>query len=112
MMRSLYPSNEPNAVYKICVDKIHELYVEECGNTQGVPVVFLHGGPGSGCSDYHRRFFDPDFYRIILFDQRGSGKGFYPEFTDTSKKADNGRGGVSCRNAENTQRNTKEKLWP
>ncbi|MEW8689488.1 MAG: prolyl aminopeptidase [Candidatus Thiodiazotropha endolucinida] len=74
MMSSRYPSNEPNAVYRICVDNLHALYVEESGNSQGVPVVFLHGGPGSGCSDDHRRFFDPDFYRIILFDQRGSGK--------------------------------------
>jgi len=52
----------------------HSLYVEESGNSAGIPVIFLHGGPGSGCEDYHRRFFDPDRYRIILFDQRGSGR--------------------------------------
>jgi proline iminopeptidase len=73
-MRSLYSSGEPYAVHKLWVDDCHQLYVEECGNSQGFPVVFLHGGPGSGCSDYHRRYFDPDCYRIILFDQRGSGR--------------------------------------
>jgi proline iminopeptidase len=50
------------------------LYVEECGNPQGLPVVFLHGGPGAGCEPYHRQFFDPNAYRIVLFDQRGSGR--------------------------------------
>jgi proline iminopeptidase len=73
-MRSLYCSGEPYAVHKISVDDCHQLYVEECGNSQGFPVLFLHGGPGSGCSDDHRRYFDPDFYRIVLFDQRGSGR--------------------------------------
>jgi proline iminopeptidase len=47
---------------------------EECGNPQGLPVVFLHGGPGAGLSTYHRRFFDPARYRVVLFDQRGAGK--------------------------------------
>lgn len=73
-MRSLYPSSEPYAVHKIRVGNSHQLYVEECGNSQGTPVIFLHGGPGSGCSDDQRRYFDPDFYRIVLFDQRGSGR--------------------------------------
>jgi proline iminopeptidase len=73
-MRSLYSASEPYAVHKIGVDNCHQLYVEECGNSQGFPVVFLHGGPGSGCADDHRRFFDPSFYRIILIDQRGSGR--------------------------------------
>ena len=52
----------------------HSLYIEECGQPDGLPVVFLHGGPGAGCESYHRRFFDPDVYRIILFDQRGCGR--------------------------------------
>lgn len=56
------------------VSDIHTLYWEECGNPQGKPVVFLHGGPGGGVAPDHRRFFDPKAYRIILFDQRGSGK--------------------------------------
>lgn len=73
-MKELYPISEPHAVHRIEVAQPHELYVEECGNPNGTPVIFLHGGPGSGCSAYHRRFFDPEFYRIILFDQRGSGR--------------------------------------
>jgi len=50
------------------------LYIEECGNPRGIPALFLHGGPGGGCSEVHRRFFDPGRYRIILFDQRGCGR--------------------------------------
>lgn len=52
----------------------HRIYWEQCGNPTGMPVVFLHGGPGAGCQPVHRRFFDPDHYRIILFDQRGCGR--------------------------------------
>jgi len=52
----------------------HQVYVEECGNPEGIPVVFLHGGPGSGCRPQHRCYFDPERYRIILFDQRGCGR--------------------------------------
>jgi len=55
-------------------DEIHTLYVEECGNPAGLPVLFIHGGPGAGCDSLHRRFFDPERYRIILFDQRGCGR--------------------------------------
>ena len=73
-MRELYPELEPYLTYRLAVDDIHELHVEECGNPQGLPVVFLHGGPGAGASSYHRRFFDPQRYRIVLFDQRGAGK--------------------------------------
>ena len=56
------------------MDPPHELYIEECGNPHGLPVLFVHGGPGAGCEEYHRRFFDPNIYRIILFDQRGAGR--------------------------------------
>lgn len=56
------------------VDGAHSLYWEECGNPRGIPVVFLHGGPGAGCSPRHRCFFDPARYRIVLFDQRGAGR--------------------------------------
>jgi proline iminopeptidase len=73
-MRSLYPAIEPTSAYAIEVGRHHQLYVEECGNPHGVPVVFLHGGPGSGCRPYHRSFFDPERYRIVLFDQRGAGR--------------------------------------
>jgi proline iminopeptidase len=70
----LYPSIEPHRTGRLAVDDIHDLYWEECGNPNGVPVLFLHGGPGAGCSPEHRRFFDPKYYRIVLFDQRGAGR--------------------------------------
>jgi|SRR5712692_720032 len=73
-MYSLFPEIRPNAQYRIAVEPPHELYAEECGDPQGLPVLFVHGGPGAGCEDYHRRFFDPNSYRIVLFDQRGSGR--------------------------------------
>lgn len=73
-MRELYPEIEPYRQFRLKVDDLHELHVEECGNPDGLPVVFLHGGPGAGVSPYHRRFFDPARYRIVLFDQRGAGK--------------------------------------
>jgi proline iminopeptidase len=67
------------------VDELHTLYWEECGNPSGVPVLFLHGGPGAGCSPEHRRFFDPKYYRIVLFDQRGAGRSTpYGEVTNNT----------------------------
>lgn len=73
-MRSLYPEIEPYRQGRLRVSQLHELYYEECGNPKGVPVVFLHGGPGGGISPKNRRYFDPQYYRIVLFDQRGSGQ--------------------------------------
>lgn len=73
-MSELFDSIKPYVSHHLQVDDLHTLYIEECGNPTGLPVVFLHGGPGAGCSAYHRRYFDPDVYRIILFDQRGCGK--------------------------------------
>ncbi|OJX12232.1 MAG: prolyl aminopeptidase [Caedibacter sp. 37-49] len=73
-MRSLFPSIEPYDSGMLQVDEIHKIYWEQCGNPQGVPVVFLHGGPGYGSSPTSRRFFDPSHYRIIVFDQRGAGR--------------------------------------
>jgi proline iminopeptidase len=70
----LYPPIEPTKVQRLKVSDMHELYVEESGNPDGKPVIFLHGGPGGGTSPKHRRYFDPDIYRIILFDQRGCGQ--------------------------------------
>ncbi len=72
--RSLYLAIEPYRSGYFSVDGGHEIYWEECGNPEGKPVVFLHGGPGIGTMPYHRSFFNPDLYRIILFDQRGCGK--------------------------------------
>lgn len=69
----LYPPIEPHRVQRLRVSDLHELHVEESGNPSGKPVVFLHGGPGGGTSPKHRRYFDPEKYRIILFDQRGCG---------------------------------------
>lgn len=72
--KTFYPELEANYSKYIQVDDIHNIYYEESGNPNGIPVVFLHGGPGCGTSPTCRRYFDPEFYRIILFDQRGSGK--------------------------------------
>lgn len=70
----LYPPIEPYASGRLAVDSGHEIYWEESGNPRGVPVVFLHGGPGTGSAPVHRRFFDPGHYRIVIFDQRGAGR--------------------------------------
>jgi len=73
-MTPLFPEIEPARTFRLRVSEIHELHVEEAGNPSGPPVIFFHGGPGAGISPLHRRFFDPAFWRVVLFDQRGSGK--------------------------------------
>ena len=73
-MLVLYPAIKPYRQHSIAVDDLHTVYIEECGNPDGLPVLVVHGGPGSGCNRDMRRFFDPELYRIILFDQRGSGR--------------------------------------
>ncbi|GAA1782157.1 prolyl aminopeptidase [Leucobacter iarius] len=73
-LRTLYPAIEPNRSGLLPVGDGHEVFWEESGNPAGKPVVFLHGGPGGGCSPDHRRYFDPARYRIVLFDQRGCGR--------------------------------------
>ena len=73
-LADLYPPLDANRQGWLPVSDGHRLYWEESGNPQGVPVLFLHGGPGAGCSPLHRRFFDPRHYRIALFDQRGCGR--------------------------------------
>lgn len=70
----LFPKVEPTNKFYFRVSDIHELYVEEVGNPKGQPVLFLHGGPGAGIGENHRRLFDPKHFRIILFDQRGAGQ--------------------------------------
>lgn len=73
-LRNLYPEIEPYETGRLQVSPVHELYYELCGNPNGKPVVFLHGGPGAGLIPDYRRFFDPQAYRVILFDQRGAGR--------------------------------------
>ena len=70
----LFPPIEPWATGFLDLDPPHRMYFEQSGKPGGVPVVFLHGGPGAGAGAVHRQFFDPDFYRIIVFDQRGAGR--------------------------------------
>jgi proline iminopeptidase len=70
----LYPPIEPHAAGMLRLDARHQMYWEESGNPRGVPVLFLHGGPGAGATPAHRRFFDPNYYRIVILDQRGAGR--------------------------------------
>lgn len=83
MMKSVSPNNAADLLYPsigpfdqrvLSVSGGHQIYMEQCGNPKGIPVVVLHGGPGGGCSPAMRRFFDPDVYRVVLFDQRGCGR--------------------------------------
>ena len=73
-LMDLFPPITPYSSGYLSVDATHNLYWEQSGNPDGVPIVLLHGGPGAGASPVHRRFFDPDHYRIIIFDQRGAGR--------------------------------------
>jgi proline iminopeptidase len=70
----LYPALVANRMGRLALDGVHTMYWEESGNPRGVAAVFLHGGPGGGSSPDHRRFFDPAFYRIVIYDQRGAGQ--------------------------------------
>ena len=74
MHHYLYPELHPYFQQFLQVDETHRLYIEESGNPEGIPAIFLHGGPGANSESYHRRYFDPEKYRIILFDQRGCGQ--------------------------------------
>lgn len=73
-MLTLYPAIQSYATHQLSVDTVHTLHVEEFGNPDGIPVLFVHGGPGGGCGPDHPRYFDPNKYRIVLFDQRGAGR--------------------------------------
>ncbi|HEX8708337.1 MAG TPA: prolyl aminopeptidase [Pyrinomonadaceae bacterium] len=73
-MKTLYAPIEPFDQGMLPVSPVHTIYYEQCGNPEGQPVIFLHGGPGGGTVPDYRRYFDPQAYRIVLFDQRGSGK--------------------------------------
>ncbi|MCI5106965.1 MAG: prolyl aminopeptidase [Pseudomonadales bacterium] len=73
-MHVLYPEIKPYKRHQLQVSGQHELYVDEAGNPQGLPVLFVHGGPGAACDASSRRFYDPTLYRIVTFDQRGCGR--------------------------------------
>lgn len=73
-MRELYPPREAYQEGKLQVTELHTIYFEESGNPQGKPIVVLHGGPGGGCPSYYRQYFNPEKWRLIMFDQRGCGK--------------------------------------
>jgi proline iminopeptidase len=73
-MTALFPEIEPRRSGMLGLDPVHSMYWEECGSPGGIPVVFVHGGPGAGSSPKHRRLFDPGGYRIIVYDQRGAGR--------------------------------------
>ena len=70
----LFPEIQPRASGMLRLDALHSMYWEESGRPDGIPAVFLHGGPGAGSTPKHRRFFDPEAYRIIVYDQRGAGR--------------------------------------
>ena len=80
----LFPDIEPYASGHLGLSQRHSMHWEVCGNPDGMPLVFLHGGPGGGCLPHHRRFFDPSFWRIVLLDQRGAGRS-----TPTAEIGDN-----------------------
>jgi proline iminopeptidase len=85
--RDLFPPIEPYTTGTLAVDGRHTLYWEQSGNPRGIPVMFLHGGPGAGATATHRRFFDPTSYRIVVFDQRGAGRSTpLGELTDNSTR--------------------------
>ena len=73
-MQTLYPEIKPYARHELAVEPPHVLYVDESGSADGLPVLFIHGGPGAGCDAASRRYFDPNLYRIVTFDQRGCGR--------------------------------------
>lgn len=81
-MRPLFPEIKANQTFSVPVDAGHQLYVEESGNPKGIPVVYCHGGPGGGTDPVFRRFYNPEYYRIILFDQRGCGQSTPHSATD------------------------------
>ncbi|WP_439814513.1 prolyl aminopeptidase [Zavarzinia sp. CC-PAN008] len=74
MSGELYPEVQPYRTGFLQLDSVHRMYWEESGNPNGLPVIFLHGGPGAGAKAVHRRYFDPAAYRIVIFDQRGAGR--------------------------------------
>ena len=88
MFKELYPEiNEFNS-FMLETNSNHSIYVEQTGNSSGIPILFLHGGPGSGCNENHRRYFNPEEYRIILFDQRGCNRSISDRCENNNTTAD------------------------
>ncbi|HCS27311.1 MAG TPA: prolyl aminopeptidase [Spongiibacteraceae bacterium] len=87
-MLPLFPDIKPYREQRLNVGEPHVLHIEESGNPDGVPVLFLHGGPGAGCNSRGRCFFDPEQYRIVLFDQRGAGQSTPHACTDNNTLQD------------------------
>lgn len=87
-MKSLYPEIEPFDSGLLETDSLHQVYYEQVGNPHAPAVIFLHGGPGSGCNENHRRYFNPDKYRIILLDQRGCNRSVPNGHTDNNSTQD------------------------
>ena len=87
-MLDLFPQIEPYEYGLLEVDNIHKIYWEKSGNKKGIPVLALHGGPGAGGNIYLRRFFDPKYYNIIIFDQRGAGRSTPPACIDNNTTQD------------------------
>ena len=82
---NFYKINKPFDVHRIKVSDIHEIYIEEYGNKKGTPLIFLHGGPGAGTSPIYQKYFNPEKYHLIMFDQRGCGKSIpYGEISQNS----------------------------
>ena len=73
-MLTLFPELKPYQRHSLKVSNLHELYLDEAGNPDGIPILFVHGGPGGACDGNSRRFYDPELYRIVTFDQRGCGR--------------------------------------
>jgi proline iminopeptidase len=86
--RDLFPPIEPSRTGTLRLDARHMMYWEESGNPRGVPALFLHGGPGAGATPVHRRFFNPEYWRIVIFDQRGAGRSTPLGETDDNTPAD------------------------
>lgn len=87
-MLVLFPEIKPYKRHQLKVSALHELYLDESGNADGIPVLFVHGGPGAACDTTSRRFYDPSVYRIVTFDQRGCGRSTpHGELTDNNTEA-------------------------
>ena len=104
-MKYLYPEINPYDTFFLKAASKHEVYVEQSGNPDGIPVIFLHGGPCSGTKPDHRRFFNPEYYRIILFDQRGCG--LSKPFGELEENTTQGL----CADMEHIRQQLKIKQW-